>query len=954
MKEMLIVLIILTMNLALFLPRGFAFDEQRLVEKMTRYGKYDENLFLLTVASPSERVSKLGRASSCRKRSIVVDLADTIVATSDPATLQEALPEIFGQLEKGTWLDELAYELANELEGRGFESPVLRVRGSRSFREVDFDEELANARQKLEGGLLDELLYAEEGDYQFAENLPSVKKSSFQSQKLKILKRGEVAMTFDDGPHLGGRTTAILDSLKSNGFKATFFQLGSSISSNSTCQHIMQRIAAEGHDVGVHGWYHATKSGDPFTAMSSSAVRSDLTRACEVLTAGYGFAPCTFRAPYGEFRNSDFDILSSLGLTYVGWDIDTNDWRKKSPSQLAAETIQQIEQRGKGIVLMHDIQQRTAQAIPTILSSLRSQGYRLVTIREKLGLGGGATATNPEPEVAERFEGSNVGLVQVADYLNVRSGPSTEHAVIGRLQPGAAVEVLGIADGWYKIAFAGGGGSGFVSAKFINRIPTTLGRVDDPEGLNVRGGPSTSFDKVGVLAHGTTVRIIGTFDGWYRILFRGASEAYVSVNYIDAIGGGACAPATTKKYSGGGLGSIDAAAINRANPKLHSWAVMDVASGDWFGHRARVRPRSVASTIKLAVVNAVLHEIQRGAIKASETLTVRGPNDKSHDGEPVGQKYTVQNAIYHTLKRSSNTCPNLLAIRLGGLRGTNALLKKLGYDNTTYNYLSAVNRTESARAGSTARNMAMVARDFYNTYRHVLGTGSKSPWYAFSHAKDLIKAQGHETLGGKIGSNSLSATNTGLFRVKGRVYAIVVFSEENGLANNYHADTYLNKGSTSLANEIARVAQGGGGGSPGSGNSPGASVGVIEVADYLNVRKGPSTEHQILARLQPGTGVSIIARQNGWCQIDLGDGSGWVSGKFVREIPAVKGTIIDREGLNVRSGPSTSEPVLGVLPYGTKVHVIGETPNGWLRVVYGAELWAFVSSNFVRCEGGGC
>ena len=230
---------------------------------------------------------------------------------------------------------------------------------------------------------------------------------------------------------------------------------------------------------------------------------------------------------------------------------------------------------------------------------------------------------------------------------------------------------------------------------------------------------------------------------------------------------------------------------------------MDVESGLWTGSRARIKPRSVASTIKLALVNVILHEIECGAINPAEQLTIKGPNDKSYDGEPIGHKYTVRDAIYQTLKRSSNTCPNLLAIRLGGLKGTNTLLKKLGYEQTTYNYLSAVHRTESAKPGSTARNMAMVARDFYKRYRHVMGTEQGSPWYAFSHAKDLIKATGHVTLGGKIGSNSLSATNTGLFRVAGRVYAIVVFSEANGLVNNYHADTYLNKASTDLADAIA-------------------------------------------------------------------------------------------------------------------------------------------------------
>jgi len=330
------------------------------------------------------------------------------------------------------------------------------------------------------------------------------------------------------------------------------------------------------------------------------------------------------------------------------------------------------------------------------------------------------------------------------------------------------------------------------------------------------------------------------------------------------------------------VAAIDAAAINAANPKVHSWAVMDVESGAWTGGNARTRPRSVASTIKLAVVNAVLHQIKAGAIRADETLTVRGPNDASDDGEPIGQKYTVANAIYHTLKRSSNTCPNLLAIRLGGLGPTRRLLTKLGYETTVYNYLSARNRTESLTPGSTAREMAMVGRDFYTTYRHVLGLGAGSPWDGFSHAQDLIKAKGHETLGGKIGSNSLCATNTGLFKVAGRVYCITVFSEENGLANNYYADTYLNKASTDIANAIARAASGSGSGGGSGGGACSKKTGVVIGDSTLNVREGPSTSYGILGTVNRGDVVVIVEERNGWYRIEHPRLEGWVSGNYVR------------------------------------------------------------------------
>jgi D-alanyl-D-alanine carboxypeptidase len=244
--------------------------------------------------------------------------------------------------------------------------------------------------------------------------------------------------------------------------------------------------------------------------------------------------------------------------------------------------------------------------------------------------------------------------------------------------------------------------------------------------------------------------------------------------------------------------------IEKRNPKIHSWIAMDVENGLYKGSsRNNVKPRSVASTIKLAVVNCILKAVKDGSVSLKETLTVKGPNDQTSDGEKPGAKYTVEKAIYHTLYRSSNTCPNLLAIRLGGLGKLNGKLSSMGYKKTRYNYLSSVNRTEFEKnPGSTAYDMALVAKDFFNKYRFVQGTGSGTAWYAFTHAKDLIKAEGFNTLGGKIGSNSLSATNTGLVEINDRVYAIVVFSEENGLVNNYEADKYLTWCTTHIARAI--------------------------------------------------------------------------------------------------------------------------------------------------------
>ena len=455
----------LTLFLLLASTAAWANDIQSILKDVDRYGKYDGNLFYLTVAKSSKTVSSLGKAFEIKKNSIINNIADSLISANDSVSVEEAIVSHLAKMDEEVWTDEFAEDLQIALSARGLDTSSLRVRASRSYRSKDFESQLSHARTKLADGtgLLGHL-YFEDDDFPVVADGLTTKASNFQGQKLNLFRKGELAFTFDDGPHLGGYTTRVLDAFRQHGCKATFFQLGSSIKTSSSARAIMKRLTNEGHDVGVHGWYHATKSGKPFPTMNSSKVREDLTKAARVITDAYGFAPCTFRAPYGEFRNSDFNILKDLGLTYVGWDIDTNDWRKKTPSQLAEETIRLINKRGKGIVLMHDVQKRSSLAIAQILSAVTAKGYKLVTIREKLGLGTVAVKPTPPSNNGSHKQ----GVVTASSTLNVRSGPSTDHGKLGKVAGGASVTIVDERDGWFAIEFQGT--IGWVSGDYIQLV----------------------------------------------------------------------------------------------------------------------------------------------------------------------------------------------------------------------------------------------------------------------------------------------------------------------------------------------------------------------------------------------------------------------------------------------------------------------------------------------------
>lgn len=137
--------------------------------------------------------------------------------------------------------------------------------------------------------------------------------------------------------------------------------------------------------------------------------------------------------------------------------------------------------------------------------------------------------------------------------LNVRSGPSTSYSRIGSLAVGTTVEILSSSNGWYKIKTASG--TGYVSSTYISvgsskstststtTSTATTGHVSSGP-LNIRSGPSTGYSKIGSLATGSTVTILGTENGWYKIK-TASGTGYVSSAYVTLGAAKSTAPAAS-------------------------------------------------------------------------------------------------------------------------------------------------------------------------------------------------------------------------------------------------------------------------------------------------------------------------------------------------------------------------------------------------------------------------
>ena len=191
-----------------------------------------------------------------------------------------------------------------------------------------------------------------------------------------FLKKGEVIITFDDGP--GALTEEVAASMKAGGAQSLFFVLGRNLGAEGK-KHIKAE-AADGHFVGVHGYNHATANDKPFTAYTTEKILSDLGKVAGMISDATEAKPGFFRPPYGIMTPDALKaVYSQLNLVPVGWTIDTLDWSTKDPETLYQNTISMIQHRGKGIVLMHDIHPQSRTAAPRLLKWLAANGYKVVS-----------------------------------------------------------------------------------------------------------------------------------------------------------------------------------------------------------------------------------------------------------------------------------------------------------------------------------------------------------------------------------------------------------------------------------------------------------------------------------------------------------------------------------------------------------------------------------------------
>ena len=196
-----------------------------------------------------------------------------------------------------------------------------------------------------------------------------------------------ISLTLDDGPW-GDTTSEILDILKQNDVKVTFFTIGNLIDDNEEGSALVKRAFDEGHQICTHTYTHASGSGQGVNLgyMSAEEQIAEVSKGLEAIQRVTGAEPSkVFRSPGGNYSLETEQILEPYISAEIGWTIDTTDWQRPGAEALIS-TVKNNASSGD-VILMHDgggDRSQTVEALREIIPYLKEQGFKFITIDELL------------------------------------------------------------------------------------------------------------------------------------------------------------------------------------------------------------------------------------------------------------------------------------------------------------------------------------------------------------------------------------------------------------------------------------------------------------------------------------------------------------------------------------------------------------------------------------------
>ncbi|ABE40170.1 polysaccharide deacetylase family protein [Rhodopseudomonas pseudopalustris] len=196
-------------------------------------------------------------------------------------------------------------------------------------------------------------------------------------KQLDFLRDKEVVLTFDDGPW-PSNTPAVVKALADQCTKAIFFPIGKHATYHP---EILKQVAAAGHTIGSHTWSHANLSNKKLTEQQA---KDEIEKGFAAVKWAIGTAPSPFfRFPALQHPPALVTYLGTRNVAMFSCDLDSFDFKARKPEQVIDTVMKKVDKLGKGIILMHDFQKSTAEALPELLRRLKAGGYKVVQMKAK-------------------------------------------------------------------------------------------------------------------------------------------------------------------------------------------------------------------------------------------------------------------------------------------------------------------------------------------------------------------------------------------------------------------------------------------------------------------------------------------------------------------------------------------------------------------------------------------
>ncbi|MEJ0104064.1 MAG: polysaccharide deacetylase family protein [Bacteroidota bacterium] len=189
-------------------------------------------------------------------------------------------------------------------------------------------------------------------------------------------EKKEIAISFDDGPATN-YTTEILQLLKQDNIKASFFCIGNRIAGN---ENIVQQIKDEGHIIGNHSYSHHFW----FDMFSSKKMLEDMKRMDHEIEKITGVRPKLFRPPYGVTNPNLKKAIIKGDYTPVGWSVRSMDTVIKDEKKLLRNITRSL--KPGAVFLFHDTSKTTLNALPGFIKEVKNKGYHIIPLDKLLHL----------------------------------------------------------------------------------------------------------------------------------------------------------------------------------------------------------------------------------------------------------------------------------------------------------------------------------------------------------------------------------------------------------------------------------------------------------------------------------------------------------------------------------------------------------------------------------------